>query len=112
MFDVKVMATTTRERKSAFARRLARAGYEDFLILEKADAESVLTEKRQELVETIAAEETESISDLAERVGRDVSAVHRDLDRLFTYSLIVYDDDGSRKIPRLKHEHVFVEPLV
>ncbi|PSP73827.1 transcriptional regulator [Halobacteriales archaeon QH_9_66_26] len=70
-----------------------------------------MTEKRQELVETIAAEETESISDLAERVGRDVSAVHRDLDRLFTYSLIVYDD-GSRKIPRLKHEHVFVEPLV
>jgi predicted transcriptional regulator len=106
------MATTTRERKSTFAKRLARAGYEDFLILEKEDAESVLTEKRRELLDAIAAEEAESISALAERVGRDVSAVHRDLDRLFTYSLIFYEEEDGRKMPRLKHEHVFVEPLV
>lgn len=106
------MATTTRERKSAFAKRLAEAGYEDFLILEADAAESVLTEKRRELIDVIAIDEVESITDLAERVGRDVSAVHRDLDRLFTYSLIIYEEDGGRKIPRLKHEHVFVEPLV
>lgn len=106
------MATTAHERKSAFAKRLVGAGYEDFLILEKDDAESVLTEKRQELLEVIATEDIESISALAERVGRDVSAVHRDLDRLFTYSLIIYEEKGGRKMPRLKHEHVFVEPLV
>jgi predicted transcriptional regulator len=106
------MATTARERRSAFAKRLAGAGYEDFLILEKGDAESVLTAKRQELLETIATEEVASMTDLAERVGRDVSAVHRDLDRLFTYSLIEYETDGSRKVPRLKYDHVFVEPLV
>lgn len=106
------MATTTNELKSEFAKRLVRAGYEDFLILDKDDAESVLTAKRQELLEVIAAEDIASISSLAERVGRDVSAVHRDLDRLFTYSLIRYEEEGGRKIPRLKHEHVFVEPLV
>lgn len=106
------MATATRERKSVFAKRLARAGYDDFLILEKSDAESILTEKRRELLDVIAAEEVESISALAERVGRDMSAVHRDLGHLFTYSLIEYEEEGGRKIPRLKHEHVFVEPLV
>jgi predicted transcriptional regulator len=106
------MAVTTRERKSAFAKRLVEAGYEDFLILEKDAAESVLTEKRWELVDVIATEDVELITDLAERVERDVSAVHRDLDRLFTYSLIEYEEEDGRKIPRLKHEHVFVEPLV
>lgn len=106
------MATTARERRSTFAKRLVEAGYDDFLILEKGDAEAVLTEKREELIETVATEEVESVTDLAGRVGRDVSAVHRDLDTLFTHSLITYETEGSRKIPRLKHEHVFVEPLV
>lgn len=105
------MAIETRP-KAEFARRLAEAGYEDFLVLEKADAESVLTAKRQELLETIATEDVASITDLAERVDRDVSIVHRDLDLLFKYSLVTYEESGGRKIPRLKHEHVFVEPLV
>lgn len=98
--------------KAEFAKRLVEAGYEDFLVLEKDDAESVLTAKRQELLETIAAEDVASITDLAERVDRDVSIVHRDLDLLFRYSLIAYEETGGRKMPRLKHEHVFVEPLV
>ena len=106
------MATTARDRKSAFAERLVEAGYDDFLILEKDDAETVLTEKRQELIEVIASQGIESVTDLAERVGRDVSAVHRDLDTLFVHSLVTYETEGSRKIPQLKHEHVFVEPLV
>jgi predicted transcriptional regulator len=98
--------------KVEFARRLAQAGYEDFLVLEKDDAESVLTPKRQELLETIATEDIESITDLANRLDRDVSIVHRDLDLLFKYSLVAYEESGGRKAPYLKHEHVFVEPLV
>lgn len=102
----------TKPSKAEFARRLASAGYEDFLILEREAAESVLTERRSELLETIVAEDAESITALAERLDRDVSAVHRDLDVLFEYSLIEYDQNGSRKQPRVKHEHVFVEPLL
>jgi predicted transcriptional regulator len=98
--------------KAEFARRLASAGYEDFLIRKRGAAESVLTERRSELLETIAAEDAESITALAERLDRDVSAVHRDLDVLFEYSLIECDENGSRKQPRVKHEHVFVEPLL
>lgn len=106
------MAVTKRSSKAEFARRLASAGYEDFLVLEREAAESVLTERRSELLETIAAEEVESITDLAKRLDRDVAAVHRDLDVLFEYSLIEYVEKGGRKRPRLKHEHVFVEPLL
>jgi predicted transcriptional regulator len=102
----------TKPSKAEFARRLASAGYEDFLILEREAAESVLTERRSELLETIATENAESITALAERLDRDISAVHRDLDVLFEYSLIEYDEIGRRKQPRVKHEHVFVEPLL
>ncbi len=102
----------TKPSKAEFARRLASAGYEDFLILEREAAESVLTERRSELLETIATENAESITALAERLDRDVAAVHRDLDVLFEYSLVEYDEEGGRKRPRLKHEHVFVEPLL
>lgn len=106
------MAATKGPGKAEFAKRLAAAGYDDFLILEREAAESVLTERRSELLETIAAEDVESITALAEHLERDVAAVHRDLDVLFEYSLIEYDEDRGRKRPRLKHEHVFVEPLL
>ncbi|MDY6764521.1 MAG: hypothetical protein SV377_02360 [Halobacteria archaeon] len=98
-------------RKSEFARRLLEAGYKDFLILEKDDAQKVLTQKRRELLGAIEDKEIESITHLSEAVGRDVSIVHRDLDLLFKYDIIEYDEKQGRKIPKLKHEHVFVEPL-
>jgi predicted transcriptional regulator len=106
------MAVTKESEKAEFAKRLASAGYQDFLVLEREAAESVLTERRSELLETIATENAESITTLADRLGRDVAAVHRDLDVLFEYSLIEYDEEGGRKQPRVKHEHVFVEPLL
>lgn len=106
------MAIDTRPPKAEFARRLARGGYEDFLVLERETAERVLTEKRLELLDTLRAERVESISDLAARLDRDVSAVYRDLDLLFEHGLVEYETDGSRKAPRLKHEHVFVEPVL
>lgn len=106
------MVVEARNRKSEFARRLVQAGYDDFLILERPDAESVLTEKRSELLQVIRDEDVESISDLADRVDRDVSAVHRDLDLLFEYSLVTFEEADGRKVPKLKHDHVFVEPLL
>lgn len=106
------MAATKGSGKAEFARRLAAAGYDDFLVLEREAAESVLTERRSELLETVASEDAESITALAKRLDRDVAAVHRDLDVLFEYSLIEYDEESARKRPRLKHEHVFVEPLL
>lgn len=106
------MAVETEGSKAEFARRLASAGYEDFLILERDTAERVLTERRLELVDELRDRRPESTSDLADRLDRDVAAVHRDLDTLFEFGLVSYDVDGSRKRPRLKHEHAFVEPVL
>lgn len=105
------MTVDTRETKAEFARRLASAGYDDFLILDREEATSVLTERREELVDAIRAESPESITALAEVVERDVAAVHRDLDVLFEHSVVTYEESGGRKAPRLKHGRVFVEPV-
>ncbi|WP_435065163.1 transcriptional regulator [Halobaculum sp. EA56] len=105
------MAVDTRESKAEFARRLASAGYDDFLILDREAATRVLTERREELIDAIRAESPASITALANAVDRDVAAVHRDLDVLFEYSIVEYEESDGRKAPRLKHDRVFVEPV-
>ena len=105
------MAVETR-RRSEFARQLAASGYDDFLLLDRDSAARVLTEERKRLLDTLRETRFDSISALAGVLDRDVSAVHRDLDLLFEYGIVEYEAEGSRKRPRLKHEHVFVEPVV
>ena len=96
-----------------FVRLLAEAGFcPNFLVIDLETAKSVLTERRMELLETIRDEEIESVTDLAESLDRDKAAVSRDLDLLFEQDMIIYERDGSRKIPKLKHEAVVVEPLL
>lgn len=103
--------SVTANKKAKFAMRLTEAGYDDFLILDKEGAEEILTEKRQELLELIGEEEPESVTELAELADRDVSIVHRDLDLLFEHSLVEYEEEDGKKRPKLKHSHVFVEPI-
>ena len=95
-----------------FARRLTEGGFVNFLLVDLETAKSVLTDKRMELLETVRDEPIESVTDLAEQLGRDKAAVSRDLDLLCQQDMIVYERDGSRKIPKLKHETVVVEPLL
>lgn len=109
------MATQESETKRGleFIRMLAEGGFSpDFLVIDFETAKSVLTDRRMELLETIRDEEVESVTDLAEQLGRDKAAVSRDLDVLCQNDMIVYERDGSRKIPRLKHETVVVKPLL
>jgi len=40
-----------------------------------------------------------------------VSIVYRDLDLLIEYSVVEYEEEDGKKRPKLKHSHVFVEPL-
>lgn len=107
-----VMATGAERRKAEFVKRLASAGYEDFLVLERASAERVLTDRREGVVDELRRTDPSSITELADALDRDVAAVKRDLDTLFEAGIVTYEVDGARKRPRLKHAHVFVEPLV
>lgn len=52
-----------------------------------------------ELVETIRAEEPDSINEAARSVDRDVKNVHEELSRLAQLGIIYYEDEGKRKRP-------------
>lgn len=95
-----------------FTKRLVEGGFEDVLVLQRATAERVLTEKRMELVEEVATDDVSSVRDLARRLERDVSIVSRDLDVLFEAEVLDFERHGRSKKPVLAHENVFVEPLV
>ncbi len=96
-----------------FTRALREGGFDDFFMLERETAREVLTEERLRLIDAMDDHDDEisSKADLAEVVGRDVGAVHRDLDILFENGLVRYEKVGNRRIPRLAYEHIVVEPL-
>jgi len=96
-----------------FTRALREGGFEDFFMLDRGTAREVLTDERLRLVDAMDEHEDEirSKSDLAEVVGRDVSAVHRDLDVLFENGLVRYEKVGNRRIPKLAYEHILIEPI-
>lgn len=91
---------------------LVEAGSTDVLMLKKETAESVLTERRLELLERLQEGNVESVSALACELGRDKAAVSRDLALLFEHDLVRYEADGSRKRPVLNHESVVIEPIL
>jgi predicted transcriptional regulator len=99
------------ERRSRMARALATGGFEDVLVTDRATARKILTPKRQELIARIRAGDIESVRALATDLDRDVSGVSRDLDLLFEADIVEFETDGRRKIPRLKHATVVVEPI-
>lgn len=106
----------TKETRSVdrleFMRTLAEAGIVNFLVIDLETAKAVLTDKRLEILETVRDESVNSVTDLANTLGRDKAAVSRDLDLLRLNDMIEFRREGSRKIPLLKHETVIVEPLL
>ncbi|MFB6216786.1 MAG: transcriptional regulator [Candidatus Aenigmatarchaeota archaeon] len=98
--------------KLRLARRLEEAGYDDVLVLKKETVEEVMTEKRMELVETVDQKEVESVSQLADELGRDIAVVSKDLKLLYESEIIGLEDRGGKKKPFIKHDNIFVEPLL
>jgi serine/threonine protein kinase/DNA-binding transcriptional ArsR family regulator len=93
-------------------RILAEAGYEDVLVLDQESAETVLTERRRELLALIEETDRLSVSELAAELDRQQSAVSRDLSVLYEYNVINFERDGQRKIPVLKHHTILTRPVV
>lgn len=90
----------------------SRAGYDDALYTDADAARRILTERRVEIIETLASEDVESMRDLARRLDRHVSTVKEDLDVLSREQVIEYEQRGQRKVPTLKHPNVFVKPIL
>ncbi len=100
------------ERRKMLARTLAQGGVTGVHVISYESAQEVLTEKRRELVETLADEEVESLQGLADFVGRDKSQVSRDLGLLAEHGIIGFEKDGNKKRPYLQHDHIVVEPIL
>lgn len=117
-FDIKLQiimaAVEDRELSpgTRFAKALTDAGYSDFYLIGLESAREVLTERRLEIVEVLREEEPVSISGLAELVGRDVAAVHRDLEVLTGQGIVELRKEGNKRRPVLRYSHVFVKPVV
>lgn len=59
------------------------------------------------LLQAIAREQPESIRELARLVERDVSPVHRDLDRLEDYGLVAFEQGvGWAKRPVVPYDEI------
>lgn len=100
------------DRRARVARALAKDGFEDVYILSRETAREVLTEKRLELLRALRQKDVESIRELADLLERDQGDVSRDVNLLAHHDLITFEEDGRRKIPRVKHQTVIVEPLL
>lgn len=107
-------ASAAAEGEVEYLRTWAEAGVDDALHLRPETARQVLTEKRLEIVRTLAEgpEEIEGVVDLAERLDRDPGDVSKDLKRLSKLQIVEFEDEGGSKIPRLKHQNVLVKPIL
>lgn len=111
------MATNQPERRARnemqqYIVRASQAGYNDALYTDVEGARRILTERRMEIIELLSRERVESVRDLARRLDRQVSVVSEDLTVLSEEQVIEYEHNGQRKIPVLKHPHIFVKPLL
>lgn len=93
-------------KPTEISRMLVKEGYEDVLVLDIESADQKITPRREELYEHILTNDEQSVSEIAEALERDVSAVSRDLDELFELSMVDVRREGKKKIPSPKHEYV------
>lgn len=100
------------ELRSAVAGALAREGFDDVLVLARERAADVFHERRLAILDHLSEHEPASIRALAADLDCDKGLVSRDCQRLAAIDVVEYEETGKAKAPRLKHEHVLVEPVV
>lgn len=66
----------------------------------------LLTDRRLELLRSLMGEPAESITALAERLGRSYSIVHDDVEVLAEYGIIQFRRDGQSKQPFVPYERI------
>ena len=69
----------------------------------------ILTARRLELMRSIMTTPPDSISDLADRLGRNYSDVHGDVEVLADHDIVYFDTDGRAKKPVIPYERVRVD---
>lgn len=72
-------------------------------------ARQFLTPKRVEVMQAIMADPPDSISALAERLGRNYSDVHGDVELLADHHIVYFERDGRSKRPVIPYEEVRID---
>ena len=73
-----------------------------------SDLRALLTDRRVELLRSIITERPDSIRQLAERLDRDVKAVHDDLQVLAEYDIVHFKQAGRAKRPFVPYDSIEV----
>jgi len=100
------------EFRAAFSETLTEHGYPDTLVLARERADVVFHDRRLDLLDYLEEHDPHSVRALAEELGYDKGVVSRDLQKLAEIDVIEYVEDGRAKAPRLKHNHVTIEPVI
>jgi len=100
------------EFRAAFSEALTHHGFPDTLVLARERAEDIFHERRLDLLDHLKDHDPDSVRALADELGYDKGVVSRDLQKLARIDVIKYVEDGRSKAPRLKHNHVAIEPVV
>jgi len=74
-----------------------------------ADVRQLLTDRRVELMRSIMTASPDSITDLADRLGRNYSDVHSDVQVLADHHIVYFDTDGRTKRPVIPYNRVRVD---
>jgi predicted transcriptional regulator len=98
--------------RAAFSETLTQHGYPDTLVLAREQAEDVFHDRRLDIIDYLKERSPESVRALAQELDYDKGVVSRDLQALAQIDVIEYEDTGRSKAPRLKHNHLVVEPVV
>jgi predicted transcriptional regulator len=105
------LAERRARKRETIAEVLRGAGFEDVYFLDRTAASRVLTTKRAELLDRVVLGGIDSVRGLSDDLDRDKAVVSRDLSVLDEHGLIVFEFEGTRKVPRPSHETVLLGPL-
>jgi len=73
-----------------------------------SDLRALLTDRRIELLQSVMAEQPDSIRRLADRLDRDVKSVHNDLQVLTEYDIVHFEQAGRAKQPFVPYDSIEV----
>lgn len=66
----------------------------------------LLTDRRLEIMRSLMTEPADSISDLAERLNRNYSTVHEDVEVLAEYGIVQFRQEGQAKQPFVPYDTI------
>lgn len=102
---------SSERRRLRYYRALRDAGYSDLTIISREDVINHFNHRHFAIIDFLRENEANSVRGLARELKFDKKNVSEDLNLLARLEVVTFDESGRSKSPRLKKDHIFVEPL-